>query len=41
MRKLIYKVIQRLYFMHIVPWKVWSPIYDKWHRLFEIDKKYA
>ena len=41
MRKLIYKVTQRLYFMHIVPWKVWSPIYDKWHKLFEIDKKYV
>ena len=41
MRKLIYKVTQKLYFAHVLPWKVWSPVYDKWHRLFRIEEKYA
>lgn len=33
MRKLIFKACRRLYFLHLLPWKVWSPVYDRWHRL--------
>ena len=40
MRKLIYKIAQNLYKMHLIPWAVWSPIYDHFHRLFTIDQKY-
>lgn len=41
MRKLIYKLCQRLYFRKLLPWKLWSPIYDKYHVLFAIDEKYV
>ena len=41
MRKLIYKVVQRLYFAGLMPWRVWSAVYDRWHRLFDIESKYA
>lgn len=41
MRKLIYKIAQKMYFAKLLPWKVWSPIYDRWHILFDIDKKYV
>ena len=40
MRKLIYKLTQKLYFAKLLPWKLWSPIYDRYNKLFEIDKKY-
>ena len=40
MRKMIYKVCQWMYFKRRLPWKVWSPIYDRFHVLFDIDKKY-
>ena len=40
MRKMIYKVFQKMYFKGLIPWKVWSPIYDHFHVLFDIDKKY-
>ena len=57
MRKLIFKMAQKMYFTrlmekigvemyftplkivgkvvceHLLPWAVWSPIYDRWHRL--------
>jgi len=38
--KLIYKIAQFLYFKKLLPWKVWSPIYDRFHVLFPIEKKY-
>ena len=41
MRKLIYKIAQKMYFAKLLPWKVWSPIYDHWNTLFDIDKKYV
>ena len=40
MRKLIYKIAQKLYFAKVISWKVWSPIYDRWHILFNIEDKY-
>lgn len=40
MKKFIYKIAQKMYFAHLLSWKVWSPIYDRWHRLFDIDDKY-
>lgn len=40
MRKLIYKIAQKMYFAHLIPWKVWSPIYDRYHVLFSIEDKY-
>lgn len=30
-----------MYFAKLLPWKAWSPIYDNWHVLFDIDKKYV
>lgn len=41
MRKLLYKVAQSLYFRKLLPMCIWSPIYDRWHKLFDIDKKYC
>ena len=40
MRKIIFKIAQRLYFAHFLPWNAWSAIYDKYHRLFTIEEKY-
>lgn len=40
-RKIIFKVAQKMYFKKLLPWKIWSPIYDRFHVLFEIDKKYV
>jgi hypothetical protein len=37
MRKAIFKLCQKLYFRKILPWKLWSPIYDKWHRIALTD----
>lgn len=33
MRKMIFNVCRKLYFKGVIPWKVWSPVYDRWHRL--------
>lgn len=41
MRKLIYKIAQKMYFRKLLPWKIWSPIYDKYHTLVEIEDKYC
>lgn len=32
MGALIYKVGKRLYSIHLIPWCVWSKIYDRFHR---------
>ena len=32
MRKTIFKVCQWLHFHKLLPWSIWSPVYDKWHR---------
>ena len=40
MKKLIYKIARKMYFAHMIPWKVWSPIYDRYHVLFSIEDKY-
>ena len=40
MRRLIYKITQKMYFRKLLPWKVWSPIYDRFHTLVEIEDKY-
>ena len=37
MRKLIFKLCQKLYFRHLIPWRIWSPVYDRWHRLAADD----
>lgn len=31
-KRLIFRVAKRLYVMHLLPWCIWSPIYDAWHR---------
>lgn len=40
MIKLIYKVCRKLYFMHLIPWKVWSPVYDHLHAMIDIEERY-
>ena len=35
MKRFIYKVCKKLYFRHLLPLEIWSPIYDKWHRIGE------
>lgn len=40
MRKLIYKIAHSLYKKHLLPWAVWSPIYDHFHRFVKIDERY-
>ena len=35
MRRFIYRICKKLYFKKLLPWAVWSPVYDKWHRLGE------
>ena len=40
MAKIVYKICQKLYFANLLPWKVWSPVYDRWHILFDIEDKY-
>lgn len=32
---MIYKIAQKLYFAKVLPWKVWSPIYDGIHGMTE------
>ena len=33
MRKVIFLVCRRLRQAHLLPWSVWSPVYDRWHRM--------
>ena len=35
MKAFIYWVCKKLYHRHWLPWKIWSPVYDKWHRIGE------
>ena len=32
MGKYIYKICRKLYFAGMLPWAIWSPVYDRWHR---------
>lgn len=40
MRKLIYKLAHVLYKAHILPWALWSPVYDRFHGLLKIEDRY-
>ena len=33
MRKFIFKTCQKLYFKGLLPWAIWSPVYDRLHRV--------
>lgn len=33
MRVFIYKMCRKLYMGGVLPWRIWSPVYDRWHRL--------
>ena len=35
MGKAIYRMCQKLHKHHLLPWFIWSAVYDKWHRLFD------
>ena len=35
MKSFIYKVFRFLYQRKLCPWKIWSPIYDKFHKEVE------
>ena len=41
MKKALYKVCRRLYFRHLLPWAVWSWVYDHTHKALTIDEKYC
>lgn len=28
----IFRVCRTLRRWHLLPWRIWSPVYDKWHR---------
>lgn len=32
-KRAIFKTCQRLYWGGLLPWKLWSPIYDRLHRV--------
>ena len=40
MGKLIYKIAQKMFRRGWIPWEVWSPIYDRYHVLFDLEDKY-
>ena len=40
MRKLIYRFCQKLHNHHLIPWFLWSPVYDHFHSLFEEGKQW-
>lgn len=35
MRKFIYRIAQKLYQKKLLPMFIWSPIYDRFHKLFQ------
>ena len=35
MRKMIYRLAQKMYQKKLLPWFVWSPIYDHFHKLMK------
>lgn len=40
MRKAIYRICQKLFRMHLIPWFIWSPVFDRFHSLFEEGKQW-
>ena len=41
MKKALYKICRRLYFRHLLPWAVWSWVYDNTHKALTIEEKYS
>ena len=33
MRKFFFRLCQKLYFKKLLPWAIWSTVYDRWHRM--------